>query len=157
MSERAGQRVAAFALAGVFFFSSVALTGFVIWQIRKDSQTAAPQTDSAAAAAAAKQAQQNTPQEGKLKGTKLADFTALTTPVSALQKIDITEGSGNPVPDGTSVNFVTAAGLSLSGGLASGGQISVQSEVRRGTTLTFTLPLAKGVVASPASLHTYGL
>ncbi len=115
MSERAGQRVAAFALAGVFFFSSVALTGFVIWQIRKDSQTAAPQTDSAAAAAAAKQAQQNTPQEGKLKGTKLADFTALTTPVSALQKIDITEGSGNPVPDGAKVTVHYTGALASTG------------------------------------------
>ena len=39
MAERAGQRVAAFALAGVFFASSVALTAFVIYQIKSENKS----------------------------------------------------------------------------------------------------------------------
>lgn len=115
MSERAGQRVAAFALAGVFFFSSVALTGFVIWQIRKDSQVATSQSDNTAADAAAKKAQQDTPQEGKLKGTKLADFTPLTASITELQKIDLTEGTGAVVAAGAAVTVHYTGALASTG------------------------------------------
>ncbi|MEI7632308.1 MAG: FKBP-type peptidyl-prolyl cis-trans isomerase [bacterium] len=128
MSERAGQRIAAFALAGVFFFSSVALTGFVIWQIRKDSQTSSADTSNsatdtsaikAADAARIKQQQeqpQNTPQEGKLKGTKLADFTSQEQLVTDLQKIDLVEGTGNAVATGAKVT-VHYTGALVSNGI----------------------------------------
>lgn len=95
MSERAGQRIAAFVLAGIFLLSSVALTGFVIWQIRNDSQdnqSSATQTPT------------NSDKEtGKLKGTQLADFVPLTEPVNELKKIDLTQGSGQAAEAGSKV------------------------------------------------------
>ncbi len=88
MAERTGQRIAAFALAGVFFISSVALTGFVIWQIRKDNQIALPQSQPDQTTTKSNQ------ETNKLKGTQLANFTPITTQVTELQKIDLVEGTG---------------------------------------------------------------
>ena len=126
MSERAGQRVAAFALAGVFFFSSVALTGFVIWQIRKDSkdnQQSATQTP----------VNSNKDKETKtLKGTKLADFTPQAEPVAELQKIDLTQGNGEAVTAGAKVT------VHYTGALVSTGVI-FESSKDGGTPASFPL------------------
>ena len=97
MAERTGQRVAAFVLAGVFFISSVALTGFVIWQIRRDSQATTSQN-------IPEQTPTNNNKEStKLEGTKLANFTPTTTPVTELQKIDLVEGTGATAAAGANV------------------------------------------------------
>jgi len=109
MSKPAGQRVAALVLAAVFFFSSIALTGFVIWQIRKDSksnnQSLPDQTPPT-----------NAPKETtKLQGTKLANFTPITTPVDTLQAIDLTQGNGDPVKAGASVTVHYTGALAATG------------------------------------------
>ena len=93
MSERAGQRIAAFALAGVFLLSSVALTGFVLYQIKIENDRNNQVTPETPAVT-----------EGPtLKGTKLADFTPLAAPATALQIIDITEGTGDVVAAGATI------------------------------------------------------
>lgn len=93
MSERAGQRIAAFALAGVFLLSSVALTGFVLYQIKIENDRNNQVTPETPAVT-----------EGPtLKGTKLADFTPLTAPAPALQIIDISEGTGDVVAAGATI------------------------------------------------------
>lgn len=109
MAERTGQRVAAFTLAAVFFISSVALTGFVIWQIRKDSKATTSQK-------VPDQTPNNNQQEtGKLKGTQLANFTPITQPVDALQKIDTKEGTGDTVAPGASVTVHYTGALASTG------------------------------------------
>lgn len=94
MAERAGQRVAAFALAGVFFVSSVALTGFVIYQIKtendKNNQSIPSQTATNTGAK-------------KLEGTQLANFTPITTPVTEIQSTDIKVGDGAEAKAGGNV------------------------------------------------------
>jgi len=125
MAERTGQRVTAFILAGVFFISSVALTGFVIWQISKDNkdiklpeQTPAP-------------AQQNK-ETTKLEGTKLADFTPITAQVTELQKIDLTEGNGAVAQAGANIT------VHYTGALASTGVV-FESSKDSGNPATFGL------------------
>ncbi len=123
MAERAGQRVAAFALAGVFFASSVALTGFVIYQIKsendKTSQKLPDQTPVNNGGA-------------KLEGTKLAEFTPLTAATAELQKIDLVEGTGETVAAGASVT------VHYTGALASTGVV-FESSKDAGRTASFPL------------------
>lgn len=113
MAERTGQRVAAFALAGVFFFSSVALTGFVIWQIRKDSKATTSQ-DTPDQKPPTNNNQQNQ-ETTKLKGTQLANFTPITEPVGSLQAIDLKEGTGDTVATGASVTVHYTGALTATG------------------------------------------
>ena len=126
MSDRTGHRVAAFALAGVFFISSVALTGFVIWQIRKDNQANLSST------------QQTTPppstnqETSKLQGTQLADFTPITNQVTELQKIDLVEGTGAVAQPGANIT------VHYTGALASTGKI-FESSKDSGNPATFGL------------------
>ena len=109
MAERVGQRVGALVLAGVFFFSTVALTGFVIWTIRKDKSGASTVDSSSASsakaaanvAAAAKKAAKTpaattTPKEGKLEGTKLAGYAPVAS-VATLSSTDTVVGTGAEV------------------------------------------------------------
>jgi FKBP-type peptidyl-prolyl cis-trans isomerase len=112
MAERTGQRVAAFALAAVFFFSSVALTGFVIWQIRKDSKATTEQNLPEQTPTPPTNNQQET---SKLKGTQLANFTPITEPVGSLQAIDLKEGTGDTVATGASVTVHYTGALTATG------------------------------------------
>lgn len=108
MSERAGQRIAALVLATVFFISSVALTGFVIWQVRKDSQNGQSLPEQTPV-------NSNKTEGAKLKGTQLADFTPLTTLVTTLQKTDLTVGTGAEAPVGANVTVHYTGALAATG------------------------------------------
>jgi FKBP-type peptidyl-prolyl cis-trans isomerase len=125
MSERAGQRIAAFVLAAVFFVSSVALTGFVIWQIRKDSQDSQSLPDQTPV-------NNDKKETNKLQGTKLADFTPLSEQVASLQKTDLVVGTGEEAPIGANVT------VHYTGALASTGVI-FESSKDGGKTATFGL------------------
>lgn len=106
MSERAGQRIAAFALAGVFLLSSVALTGFVIWQIKSENDKLTSQTTPETPAVNG---------GAKLKGTKLEDFTPLTAQVSEIQSTDIIVGTGDVVAPGASITVHYTGALASTG------------------------------------------
>lgn len=108
MSERAGQRIAALVLAAVFFISSVALTGFVIWQVRKDSQNGQSLPEQTPV-------NNNKTEGAKLKGTQLADFTPLTSLVTTLQKTDLTVGTGAEAPVGANVTVHYTGALAATG------------------------------------------
>ncbi|NBU33559.1 FKBP-type peptidylprolyl isomerase [bacterium] len=110
MAERTSQRIAALLLAGVFFISSVALTGFVIWQIRKDSKVTSSQvlpdqtpTNS------------NKKETTKLEGTKLANFTPLTAVVTDLQKTDLVPGTGKEATAGANITVHYTGALAATG------------------------------------------
>lgn len=80
-------------LASLFFMTSVATTAYVIWQIRKQdpvatgNQITTPKTTD--------QNQTNQTEKKVLKGTQLADYTATSTPISEIQKIDTVVGTGD--------------------------------------------------------------
>lgn len=120
MSERAGQRIAAFALAGVFLLSSIALTFFVIYQIKTENDKTNSQTIP------------TTTGGTTLKGTTLADFTAITTPITELQKIDLTEGTGDTVPAGATVTVHYTGAFAVNG-------LIFESSKDTGNTATFGL------------------
>ncbi len=118
--RRTGQRAGALVLAAVFFFSSAALTGYVIWQIKQNNSDAKTQKDVQAALEKA-QAEQNTAQdtnkkEGgtKLEGTKLEGFTPVAT-VDTLQVVDVTEGTGDTVKEGDTITAHYTGALAKDG------------------------------------------
>ena len=86
-----GQRIFIVVIVGVFFFTSVATTGFVIYDAarNKDDQNTTANQD-------------NLPKEGALEGTKLAGFTPVAS-VAALEKIDLVPGNGAEVKTGGQV------------------------------------------------------
>lgn len=98
---RVVQRTLALGGALLFLVTTAGVGIYAVWQIRQDSQRANLQK-----ALTQTQAQQQTTQpqkkENQLQGTKLTDFTPVET-VAALQKIDITVGSGQEVKSGDSV------------------------------------------------------
>jgi FKBP-type peptidyl-prolyl cis-trans isomerase len=83
------ERAAALVLAATLLFTSVGVSVYVIWQLvsQKDSSTATTT---------------NQPKENKLEGTKLANFTPLTT-VTAVTSTDIQVGTGEEVKPGATV------------------------------------------------------
>ncbi len=97
-------RAAALIGAGLFLVTSLGFSGLVIWQMVKEhnqnktsqsAQDALNKNNSGAA-------NNNESKEGKLEGTKLADFTPVAK-VETLQKIDTTPGSGQEVKAGDTV------------------------------------------------------
>ena len=139
MAERMGQRVGAIILACVFLFSSVALTGFVIWQIKNDNSS----TKTAAAAATAAQAAQDAAKKAaesktnssggpKLEGTKLQGFTPVDK-VDALSSTDPVVGTSAEVK---ASDTITAH---YTGALAKDGTIFQSSH---DTGQPFTSPLS---------------
>lgn len=135
------QRAFILVIVAVFFLTSVAITASVIIDaIRKDD----PQANNAQLEEAQKklqeqlqqqQQQQSTPQEGKLEGTQLADFTPVET-VDQLQVIDIKVGEGAAVAQGGTVT------AHYTGALAKDGKIFQSS---KDTGQPFTAPLT-GVI-----------
>jgi len=95
-----GKRVGSLMLAGVFLITSLAFTGVVIWESlnneKKDDALKSLQESP-------NQQQTNPTGENMLKGTQLANFTPITTPVTELQIIDLTEGTGAVVPEGATI------------------------------------------------------
>lgn len=96
MSERAGQRVGAVVLAAVFLFSSVALTGYVIWTIAKNNKDSSTNKDSTKSSTSDQTNQNTQNKEAKLEGTKLSGFTPQAT-VTELTSTDLTVGTGDEV------------------------------------------------------------
>lgn len=95
-----GKRVGSLMLAGVFLITSLAFTGVVIWESlnneKKDDALKSLQESP-------NQQQTNPTGENMLKGTQLANFTPITTPVTELQIIDLTVGTGAVVPEGATI------------------------------------------------------
>jgi FKBP-type peptidyl-prolyl cis-trans isomerase FkpA len=117
MSERAGQRIGAVLLALVFLFSSFALTGFVIWQIRQNNKT--KDTTAAIQDALKNQAKDPTKdptkkETNKLEGTKLTGFTPVAK-VDSLQKTDTVVGTGDEVKAGDTVTAHYTGALAATG------------------------------------------
>lgn len=97
------QRAFALVMAIIFLVTTLATSAFVIYTIVTESK----QKDQASKADAALQAaaDANTatqPQEGKLQGTKLTNFTPVDK-ADSLQIIDIKEGTGDVVKAGATV------------------------------------------------------
>lgn len=86
-------RVFAFVTAMLFLATAIGSGAIVIWQIHQDSKQAALQSSSQ---------QTNSSQEGKLQGTKLANFTPVAK-IDQLQSIDIKEGTGEVVKPGATI------------------------------------------------------
>lgn len=92
------QRIFALVAALMFLGTSVAVSGVVVWQITQQNKAEKAQqallNPNDKDKSIIKQPEQ--PKEGQLQGTKLANFTPVTS-VDSLQTIDLTEGTGDPV------------------------------------------------------------
>lgn len=105
---KTSHRVFALVFAFLFFATSVATAAVVIWQVHeqnkadKSSQDATKALQDAASQLQTSNGQQTQTEEGKLEGTKLADFTPVTT-VDKLQIIDTQEGTGAVVGTGATI------------------------------------------------------
>ena len=127
------QRIFILTIVVVFFLTSVALTGFVIWdQVRKNDATTA-QNEIPEEVRKQLEAQQNKPEEKtvKLEGTKLEGFTPVEK-VTELQIIDTKVGTGAEVPAGATVT------AHYTGALAKDGTI-FQSSLDSGNPIPFSL------------------
>ena len=132
-------RVAASIGALLFLVTSVALTVTVLWSMHQQSKKDAINQGLQQAlqqANAQKQVQQQTPQEGKLQGTKLSNFTPVSS-VDTLQTVDLTPGTGDAVKAGDTVT------AHYTGALAKDGTI-FESSLDSGQPATFPL---SGVIA----------
>lgn len=113
MVDRPGQRAGALILTLVFFFSTVALTGYVIWQVHQGNQDKKAQA-AANSATSTDKSKQSTPQEGKLEGTKLKDFTPVAK-VDALSSTDPVVGTGDEVKAGDTITAHYTGALAATG------------------------------------------
>lgn len=91
------ERVFALVGAVLFFGTTIAVSVVVVFQVRQQNK--------AEKASQQPQSQNNKaqPKEGKLKGTKLANFTAIDKPADKLQQIDLKEGTGTAVKEGETI------------------------------------------------------
>jgi peptidylprolyl isomerase len=106
----------AFALIAAILFlgTTVAFSVVVIWQITQDNKTAKPNTSSSQQSKATTNNTTTKPKEGKLEGTKLANFTPVPK-VEKLEKIDIKEGTGEVVKPGAKVKAHYTGALAKDG------------------------------------------
>lgn len=111
------QRVFALAAAVLFLLTSVGFTIAVIWQINQEDT-----------------AVNSTQKQGGLAGTQLQGFTPVDD-VAELQKIDLTEGTGQEVKAGDTIT------VNYTGAIASSGVI-FQSSYDSEQTLTSPLEVA---------------
>lgn len=96
---KTSHRIFALVFAFLFFATSVATAAVVIWQVREQNKAdkLSLEEGNSAKDNAANQLQTNNSnqtQEGKLKGTKLTEFTPITSTVDKLQIIDLKDGTG---------------------------------------------------------------
>ncbi len=135
--KSSGQRVFILTIVIVFFFTSVAFTGFVIWDQVRTNRENKKQADITAQlneqlnkdkAPATDPAKEPTV---KLEGTKLADFTPIEK-VDTLQKMDTVVGTGEEVQPGATVT------AHYTGALAKDGTI-FQSSHDTGNPIPFSL------------------
>jgi FKBP-type peptidyl-prolyl cis-trans isomerase len=99
------QRIFILVIVAVFFLTSLATTGYVLYDsLKKKDTTAGAGADTQKKIAALQNdvTKSKTSQEGKLEGTKLANFTPVTD-VPTLQKIDTVPGTGDEVKPGATV------------------------------------------------------
>lgn len=102
------QRVVALVAAIVFLTSSLAFSGYVIWQLATQNDTQSP-ADSAQIKGQSKEVQEN-----MLQGTKLENFSPISQ-VETLQVVDIKEGDGEVVKEGAKVTAHYTGALSKDG------------------------------------------
>ncbi len=119
--KRNSQRVFILVIVAVFFLTALGSTVFVIYDSvrNKDAKSVSNNTEDIQKQLDQLKAengneQQIQPQEGKLQGTKLADFTPVDK-VSSLQKIDLVQGTGAEVPAGATVTAHYTGALAKDG------------------------------------------
>jgi FKBP-type peptidyl-prolyl cis-trans isomerase len=126
------QRVFALFGAILFFLSTVAVSGFVVWQMVQDGkQTNSGQNDAATQEALKKLQEQQQNNPNALKGKKMDNFTPMAS-VPELQKIDLKTGDGAEVQPNSTVT------VHYTGALAKDGTI-FESSKDSGQPATFAL------------------
>lgn len=137
MTSMKGRIFAGF-FAGIFLFTSSAVTIAVIYQMVQDSKAKKTPTSSQNLTAEQQKAvdaiknQQNKENNvNKLQGSKLTDFTP-TAAIANLQKVDLTQGSGAEVKPGETVT------VDYTGAVASTGVV-FQSSKDSGQPVSFAL------------------
>jgi FKBP-type peptidyl-prolyl cis-trans isomerase len=120
------KRVVFIIIACLFLFTSLSLSGLVIWQMVKDSHN-----NKTTAGAQSQQTTTTPSKEGKLEGTKLSNFTPVSS-ISSLEKIDQKVGTGAEVKAGDTVT------VHYTGAVAATGVI-FQSSLDTGQAVTFPL------------------
>ena len=123
-------RFGTFMLAMLFLVTSIGFSILVIWQVREQNKKEKEQT------AAVEQLEQQQG-ENMLKGTKLSNFTPISTQATDLQIIDITPGTGEEVKPGDTIT------AHYTGAFAVNGEI-FESSKDSGQPATFPL---NGVIA----------
>lgn len=129
MAAEHARRFGSLFLAGIFLFSTIGLTAFVIWQTREQNEN---QKIQEGLQQALDQQQDNPTGENMLQGTPLANFTPITTPVTEMQIIDTVPGTGEEVKAGATVT------AHYTGAYASTGEI-FQSSHDSGEPIPFSL------------------
>ncbi len=129
---RKRDRIFAGTLAGLFIFTSSAVTIAVIYQMIQENNKK-PDIGKPAQHSSQTNTQDTTKETSvtKLQGTKLAGFTPITS-VASLQKIDTTPGTGDTVKPGATIT------VDYTGALASTGVI-FESSKDSGQPATFPL------------------
>lgn len=122
-------------MALLFLVTTIGFTGIVVWQIKQDNKRSQEASNLQKALQEAQNKQSTTPktEDGKLKGTKLENFTPVAS-VTELQKVDITVGTGEEVPN----DPATKVTVHYTGALAKDGTI-FESSRDSGQTATFPL------------------
>lgn len=115
------QRVFLFVTAMLFLATAIAGSVLVVWQISQENKASKITANTT----------NNTSKEGKLEGTKLADFTPVAK-IDSLQKIDSKPGTGEEVKAGATVT------AHYTGAVASTGVI-FQSSHDSGQPIPFSL------------------
>lgn len=134
------RRFGTLALAGLFILTSVAFTVVLFWSQGQDNANSDLTPEQQQMIQQQLNQTQDTPDsEGNnmLQGTKLDNFTAVDSAVTELQIIDLTEGSGDVVPEGATIT------AHYTGAIANTGEI-FQSSKDMGEAIQFSL---NGVIA----------
>src|SRR3989344_446427 len=103
-----GKRILFIAIALLFLFTSIGFSMLVIWQMRDEDKKSVQQTK------LLQEAQKNQSKEGKLEGTKLADFTPVSS-VASLQITDLKPGTGAEVKANDTVTVQYTGALAATG------------------------------------------
>lgn len=96
------QRVFAFMLAFLFFATTVATGGLVIWQVREENKLKELEASLNDESQSAINQPNQQEQANMLKGTKLADFEPVAS-TDGLKTIDLVEGTGEAVQPGATI------------------------------------------------------
>jgi FKBP-type peptidyl-prolyl cis-trans isomerase len=130
-----GQRIFILVIVGVFFLTSLATTGFVLYDALHNKNKQSSSSDAQKQIEELQKQQASQSKEGKLEGTKLANFTPVEK-VDSLQITDTVPGTGAEVKEGGTVT------AHYTGALAKDGTIFQSS---KDTGQPFTAPLS-GVI-----------